>query len=168
MKLLDHSFGIRAAQRFYRSDSRKSVLPAPPSLENTQHAEGYRALSTAGWFLAARLGFTSPASMQYRLVIIAVVIVAILTVQGWECSFQTTSAWLESRKASPFPGSFAGSDHCGDGALRLARSLILVRATAGAIYHFDLYPLVRRTCRRMRCLGRMWQTSWVRQHSHAI
>ena len=90
--------------------------------------------STAGWFLAGRLGFLDLGYPQFWWVIAALAIVTVLTIQGLGYLLPTNlRLYFEIQKARPRPrqaraldahlcargrhaGLHAGRNHCGDGA----------------------------------------------------
>ncbi len=58
--------------------------------------------STAGWLLASQLGFVDPASPKHNLVIVALVIVTVLTIQGLGVLLPNSiRMWLEMRRDVP-------------------------------------------------------------------
>lgn len=58
--------------------------------------------TTAGWFLAAKIGYLNPASAQFPWTVAALCIVAVLTVQGLGVFLPNSiRMWLELRKAQP-------------------------------------------------------------------
>ncbi len=58
--------------------------------------------TTAGWFLAAKIGFLNPASSQFPWTLAALCIVAILTVQGLGIFLPNSiRMWVELRKSQP-------------------------------------------------------------------
>lgn len=58
--------------------------------------------TTAGWFLAAKLGFLAHWSAQFPWVVAALVIVALLTIQGLGIFLPNSiRMWLELRKPQP-------------------------------------------------------------------
>lgn len=58
--------------------------------------------TTAGWFLAAKVGYLNPASAQFPWTIAALAIVAILTIQGLGIFLPNSiRMWLEMQKPEP-------------------------------------------------------------------